>query len=523
MRTRLERDPLGTKRVPASVYYGIQTLRAVENFPISGLRLPVELVRAYALIKKAAAAANAAVGWLPRRSAAAIARACDEVVAGRFDQQFVVDVYQAGAGTSTNMNVNEVVANRANELLGARRGSYRVLRPNDHVNMAQSTNDTFPTAMRLACLMALPELTAAMRGLETSLQRAARRFARVVKAGRTHLQDAVPVRLGREFGAYAVAVRKARDAIAAHRRALGELNLGGTAVGTGLNAHPRYRLLAIAALRRWTRLPLRPAEDLMERMQSLADFARLSGSLRAYALELIRITNDLRLLSSGPNTGLAEITLPAVQPGSSIMPGKVNPGIAEMVAMVGFQVIGCDATVAAATQAGQLELNVMIPVVAYNLLSAMRLLTTSSRALAGRCIDGITADRSRCESFAQRSLALVTALNPTIGYLNAAAIAKASLATGRPALELVIERGLLAPETATRTLDPVRLSQGVEPVVRRRAREEGDAVSARVTVGRRQWRGGGSRATIRRDVTPVLTSGGLGAGAARRWRAGPVR
>ena len=461
MSTRVERDSLGTKRVPSAAYYGIQTLRAVENFPISGLRLPIEMARAYVLIKQAAAHANAATGHLKRREAAAIRRACDEALQGRFNDQFVVDVYQAGAGTSFNMNVNEVLANRANELLGARRGSYRHVRPNDHVNMAQSTNDTFPTAMRLAALMALPRLAEAMEQLEGSLRRKARRFDRIVKAGRTHLQDAVPVRLGREFGAYALAVRKSRAHVDATARALHELNLGGTAVGTGMNASSRYRLLAIRALRQRTRLPLRPAQNLMERTQSLGDFSRLSGSLRAYALELIRIANDLRLMNSGPNTGFGEIDLPAVQPGSSIMPGKVNPSIPEMVDMVGFQVLGHDATVAAATQAGQLELNVMMPVVAYNVLQAMRLLTSASRVFAARCVDGIIAHPDRCAALAHRSLALITALAPQLGYLNAAMIAKESLKTGRSIQELVIHHRLLSARSAKRLLDPFRLSRGL--------------------------------------------------------------
>ena len=422
--------------------------------------MPWEMVRAYALIKKAAASANATTGQLSRRFASAITRSCDELLRGAFTDQFVVDVYQAGAGTSFNMNVNEVVANRANELLGARKGTYKHIRPNDHVNMAQSTNDTFPTAIRLACLFALPPLVEAMQRLEGSLRKQARQLDRVVKAGRTHLQDAVPVRLGREFGAYALAVAKAREHVTVTARALGELNLGGTAVGTGMNAPPRYRRLAIGALRRWTGLPLRQAEDLMERTQSLADFSRFSGALRAYALELIRIANDLRLMSSGPNTGLGEIDLPAVQPGSSIMPGKVNPVMPEMVDMVGFQVLGHDATVAYATQAGQLELNVMMPVVAYNLLQPMHLLTNASRVLAVRCVDGISANRARCDSFAHRSLALATALNPHIGYLNAAKIAKESLRTGKSALELVLEHRLLDPSTARRLLDPHRLSRG---------------------------------------------------------------
>jgi aspartate ammonia-lyase len=461
MKTRIERDSLGTKRVPASVYYGIQTLRAVENFPISGLRMPAEMVRAMALIKKAAAHANGSLRLLPPRPAAAVRRACDEILRGRFDDQFVVDVYQAGAGTSFHMNVNEVVANRANELLGSRKGTYRPLHPNDHVNLAQSTNDVFPTAMRLACLMALPPLRSAMRQLERSFGRKARQFAGVVKSGRTHLQDAVPVRLGREFGAYALAVRKAREHLEQTARLLNELNLGGTAVGTGMNTHPRYRPLAIGALRRWTGFPLRGAEDRMERMQSLGDFARLSGSLRVYALELIRIANDLRLMNSGPNTGFAEIDLPAVQPGSSIMPGKVNPVMAELIDMVGFQVLGHDATVAFAVQAGQLELNVMMPVAAYNLLQSMRLLSSASRVFASRCVDGIRADAQRCRTFAHGSLALVTALNSRIGYLNAARVAKESLKTGKSPLELVIQHRLLNPADARRLLDPVRLSQSV--------------------------------------------------------------
>lgn len=431
----------------------------MENFPISGLRLPAEMVRAYALIKKAAAATNAEVGWLGRREAAAIRRACDEVLRGRFADQFVVDVYQAGAGTSFHMNVNEVLANRANEWLGSRRGRYQPLHPNDHVNMGQSTNDTFPAAMRLACLMMLPGLLEAMQRLETALRRKARQFASVVKAGRTHLQDAVPVRLGREFGAWAQAVRKAREHLVREAQSLGELSLGGTAVGTGMNAHPRSRSLMILWLRRWTGFPLRAGEDLMERTQSLGDFACVSGQLRAYALELIRIANDLRLLSSGPNTGLGELELPAVQPGSSIMPGKVNPVVAEMVDMVCFQVVGHDATVALATQAGQLELNVMMPVVAYNLLQAMRLLTQAGRVFAERCVAGIKANAARCEALAHRSLALVTALAPRIGYLNAAKVAKESLKTGRPIVELVTAHRLLDPRMAQRWLDPVRLSR----------------------------------------------------------------
>ncbi|MBI4323597.1 MAG: aspartate ammonia-lyase [Candidatus Omnitrophica bacterium] len=459
MATRTERDSLGARRIPADAYYGIQTFRAVENFPISGLRMPVEFVRAYAFIKKAAALANARLGLLPRRLARAIVRACEEVLRGKFAAHFVVDVYQAGAGTSFNMNVNEVLANRANELLGARRGTYRFLHPNDHVNMAQSTNDTFPTAMRLASLMKLGSLTHAMQELEGAFRRKARQFGTVVKAGRTHLQDAVPVSVGGEFGAYALAIRKSREHLNQTARRLTELNLGGTAVGTGLNAHPRYRVLALGSLRRWTGFALRPGRDLMERTQSLADFAHLSSALRDYSLELIRIANDQRLMSSGPNTGFGELTLPAVQPGSSIMPGKVNPVMPELVDMVAFQVLGHDATIAMACQAGQLELNVMMPVVAYNLLQAMHILTTASHAFATRCVGGMTVNAAQCRRYAQRSLALVTALAPRIGYANAATIAKRSLASGKPIMDLVVEQGVLSAREARRLLDPKRLAR----------------------------------------------------------------
>ncbi|MBI2884640.1 MAG: aspartate ammonia-lyase [Candidatus Omnitrophica bacterium] len=456
--TRLEQDSLGRQRIPAGAYYGIQTHRAVQNFPISGLRMPPELTRAYGLIKKAAAAANVQLKALEARKGRAIIRACDELLAGKFDAQIVVDVYQAGAGTSFNMNINEVVANRANELLGAKRGTYRFIHPNDHVNMAQSTNDTFPTAIRLAALMKLGPLNEALGELESALQRKARAFRGIVKSGRTHLQDAVPVSLGREFGAYALALAKARAQIRRLGPVIGELGLGGTAVGTGMNAHPRYRATAIAHLRRWTGFPLRQGEDMMERTESLGDVAQLSGSLRNYSLELIRIANDLRLMSSGPNTGFGEIDLPAIQPGSSIMPGKVNPVMPEMATMVAFQVVGHDATVAMAVQAGQLELNVMMPVVAYNVLQAMALLTTSTRALARRCIEGITADAARCRALSERSLALVTALAPAIGYLNAAKVAKEALAARRSLIDVVVEHGVLSRAQAARALDPRRLA-----------------------------------------------------------------
>jgi aspartate ammonia-lyase len=455
--TRTEQDSLGPKAIPADAYYGIQTYRAVENFPISGLRMPIEMVRAFGLIKEAAAMANRTVGELDARRAGAILKACNELLDGRFDDQFVVDVYQAGAGTSFNMNANEVLANRANELLGGKRGTYDRVHPNDHVNMAQSTNDTFPTAIRLACLMKRPRLLAAMGEVASALRAKGEEFRKIVKSGRTHLQDAVPVSLGREFLAYGLAIEKARARVEQAAEALTEVNLGGTAVGTGLNAPARYRELAIKQLNVRTTFGLRPAQDMQERMQSLADFAQLSGVLRGYSLELTRIANDIRLLCSGPSTALAEITLPAVQPGSSIMPGKVNPSVPEMVNQVAFQAIGHDATVALCTQAGQLELNVMMPVLSYNLLQMMHILSTSGEVFARRCIVGITANAERCRQLAQRSLSLVTSLAPKIGYQQAAKIAKESLQTGRTIEELVIAQELMPADEARRLLDPERL------------------------------------------------------------------
>lgn len=456
--TRLETDSLGTKRIPSSAYYGIQTLRAVENFPISGLRLPWSMIRATVLIKQAAAQTHQQLKLLPPRKAQAIVAACHDVLTGKLRDQFVVDVYQAGAGTSFHMNVNEVLANRAIERLRGRKGDYRMVHPNDDVNKGQSTNDVIPTAMRMACLSELPALSASLQELERAFAAKGRQFRDVVKSGRTHLQDAVPTTLGREFAAYAVAIRKCRERIEAVRPALAELNLGGTAAGTGLNAHPRYRALAVGKLRQWTRLPLKPAESLAERMQSLADFVQLSGALRVLAIELVRIANDLRLLSSGPTTGFNEIELPAVQPGSSIMPGKVNPVMPEMVTMVAYQVLGHDATVTAAAQAGQLELNVMMPVVAYNLLQSIAILTSATRQFTRRCVSGIRANREQCLNYAERSVSIATALNPRIGYAKAAEVVKEAVQSGRPIREIVVERGYLTADQARRVLDPRRLA-----------------------------------------------------------------
>src|ERR1044071_8818555 len=396
IQTRIEKDSLGEREIPIGVYYGIQTARAVENFPISGWKPFPAFVTAPVQIKKAAARANAALGALDRNIAAAIETAADEALEGKFQDQFVVDPFQAGAGTSHNMNANEVIANRAIELLGGEKGDYSIVNPNDHVNMAQSTNDVIPTAMRLAALDLAAKLMPVLDRLKTSFSEKATEFDQIVKSGRTHLQDAVPVRLGQEFGAYATAIDKNIGRITRATDEMREIGLGGTAAGTGLNATPGYRRRVVEELNQITGYDLRATGDYFEAMQSMSPFVNLSGALRTLATDVMRIANDLRLLSSGPNTGLAEINLPAVQPGSSIMPGKVNPVMAEMTNMVCFQVTGNDAVITAAAQAGQLELNVMMPVIAFDLLMSLTILTNALKALTERCIDDITANEERC-------------------------------------------------------------------------------------------------------------------------------
>ena len=443
MQFRVERDPLGELEVPADAYYGIQTARAIQNFQISGLRAPDDLVVATVLIKRAAAEANEALGRLDTRVADAILQACDEIRAGELRDQFVVDVYQAGAGTSHNMNTNEVIANRASEILGGARGEYTLVHPNDHVNMGQSTNDVFPTATRLALLMGMRPLVDAARGLASALQEKADAFAHVLKVGRTHLQDAVPMTLGQEFGGYAACIERGADDVEQAAAQLKELNLGATALGTGLNAGDDYTRVAISNLARALAVDLVPAANRFRVTQSMGDIVAYSGAMRRLAVELAKVASDLRLLASGPRAGIAEIILPAVQPGSSIMPGKVNPSIAEMVNQVCFQVIGCDATICAAGEAGQLELNVMMPVMAWNALHAQRILGNAMEALDTLCVEGIEADEARCRALLDRSTAVATALSPYIGYAKTAEIAKESVKTGRPIRELVLERKLL--------------------------------------------------------------------------------
>jgi aspartate ammonia-lyase len=452
--TRVERDPLGELRVPADAYYGVQTQRAVENFAISGLRAPAPLVTATVLIKQACARANAALGRLDASVSEAIVQAADEILSGRLRDQFVVDVYQAGAGTSHNMNANEVLANRAAEILGEPKGTYTRVHPNDHVNMGQSTNDVFPTATRLAILLVLPDVLAAATGLADALDAKAHEYARVLKTGRTHLQDAVPITFGQEFGGYAANVRHAAEELRHGGESLHELNLGATAVGTGLNAGEDFTATAIVNLSRALSLSLVPARNRFRVTQSMGDILAYSGALRRLAVEVDKIASDLRLLSMGPRAGIAEIQLPAVQPGSSIMPGKVNPSVPEMVNQVCQQVWGCDATVLAASAAGQLELNVMMPVIAWNALHASTILANAMRVLADRTVEGLRADDARARELLDRSTAVATALSPYIGYAATADIAKESVRTGRSIADIVRERKLLPDAQLADILSP---------------------------------------------------------------------
>jgi aspartate ammonia-lyase len=443
--TRTEKDPLGPLPVPNDALYGVQTVRAVQNFPISGLRPLWPLMRSQIWIKKAAALTHKETGRLDARSADAIVRAADEALDRKHDAQFIVDPYQAGAGTSLNMNVNEVLANRANEILGGKRGEYKPVHPNDHVNMAQSTNDTIPTNIRLSILAELPALVGAFETLRDALAEKGREFDHIVKAGRTHLQDAMPIRLGQEFTAYAGSIGRATRRAQEAADYLRDLGIGGSAVGTGVTVEKEYPALMNKYLRQITGLDLRVGEDRIQLMQSMGDPAAFSASLRGLAIDLSKIASDLRLMVMGPRTGINEITLPAVQPGSSIMPGKINPSIPEMVNQVCFQVIGCDTTVAIAAEHGQLELNVMMPVIGHNILLAMTILTNAARVLAERTVEGITANEEMCSYWVERSAALATALMPHIGYARAAEISKQSVKEGVLIRDLV-ERDQLLPK-----------------------------------------------------------------------------
>jgi aspartate ammonia-lyase len=458
-KVRSETDSLGAVEVPTEALYGAQTTRAVANFPISGLKASRFLIRALAMIKLAAAEANQELGLITPAQGSAIAQAAQEILDGKHHEHFVVDVFQAGAGVSLHMNTNEVLANRAGQILGEPLGSYKKIHPNDHVNYGQSTNDVFPTAMRLSTLLALEELYPVLEAIAASFSAKADEFKDILKAGRTHMQDAVPITLGQEFAAYAVAIKEAAASIRRNAVTLNSLGLGGSAVGTGLNTHPHYRAKAVAKLAKLAKLELHPAYDLRYAMQSCAPMADISGALRGLALEMIRISNDLRLLSSGPNTGFNEIYLPSLQPGSSIMPGKVNPVLPELTAMVAYQLVGNDLATSMAVQAGQLELNVMMPTMAHNTLQSITIVTNTLRELDLHCIRGITANREKANLYASSTIALATALNPYIGYRKAAELVKESVASGRSIVELAREKKLLSEEQIAEILDPKNMTE----------------------------------------------------------------
>jgi aspartate ammonia-lyase len=463
MTTRIEKDSLGELNVPAEALYGIQTERAIRNFPISGIRPHPAFVWGTVLIKKAAAITHKETGRLNTERADAIVQAADEILKGEHEGQFVVDVFQAGAGVSHHMNCNEVLANRANEILGGERGSYDPVHPNDHVNMAQSTNDVIPTAIALAALKLLPDLYSALELLAAEFSRKAADWHDIIKTGRTHLQDATPIRLGQEFSGYARAMERNAAAIRQAEADVQELSLGGTAVGTGLNAEPDYQQRVVEVIGEEGGLSVRRSNNLFYSMQSMTRFARLSGSLRDLAVDLCRIANDFRLLSSGPRTGLAEIKLPAIQPGSSIMPGKVNPVLAECLNIICYQVFGNDATIAAAAAAGQMELNIMMPAIAYNLPQSIQILANGSREFAERCVRDLEADEDMTKFWLDRNTMLATALSPRIGYAAAAEIAKEAVRTGESVPEVARRLTDLSDEELAKGLDPTPMT---EPGVR---------------------------------------------------------
>ncbi len=457
---RVEKDTMGEVRVPAQAYYGAQTQRAVENFPVSGLRFPRRFIQALGMVKWAAARVNEDLGLLEPKVADLVRRAAEEIERGRLDEEFVIDVFQTGSGTSTNMNANEVIANRAAEMLGGERGG-KEIHPNDHVNMCQSSNDVIPTTIRLAALLGIAEgLVPALEQLGEALGAKAREFDDVVKVGRTHLMDATPVRLGQEFSGYAAQVALGIERLRSAAARLGELPLGGTAVGTGLNAHPEFASGVIALLAERTGLPLREAGDHFEAQGSQDALVEASGALKLVAVSLMKIANDIRLMGSGPRAGIGELRLPSLQPGSSIMPGKVNPVIPEVVRQVAAQVIGNDAAVTIAGALGEFELNVMMPVMAHNLLQAVDLLTGAATIFREKCVEGLEADAERARSLVEQSFPIITALVPKIGYEAAADIAKEAQATGRGVREIAAERGVLPAEELDAALDVRKMTEG---------------------------------------------------------------
>lgn len=459
IKTRIEKDSLGEIQIPHNAYYGVQTQRAVHNFPVSGWKAHPVMVDAYVYIKMAAAMTNSRLGLLNKKVAGAIIKAGNEVLNGKHREHFVVDVYQAGAGTSHNMNTNEVLANRGIEILGGKRGDYKLINPNDHVNMAQSTNDTFPTAMRLASLIMVQRLLPVIKHFEKTLARKAKEFSKVIKSGRTHLQDAAPITLGQEFEGYAEITRKHYDLIASTQKHLAELGIGGTAVGTGLNTHVKYRTLMAKNLSTVSGLKLKPTRNYFEAMQSMLPFMELSSAINNFAIDMTKITNDLRLLASGPTTGFAEIIMPAVQPGSSIMPGKVNPSMAEMMNQVLYQVMGNNHTVMMCSQAGQLELNVMMPVMIFNIVWMIEILKNALKAFDDKCVAGLIADEKKCREYAEKSISIVTALNPIIGYARAAEIAKEAVKTHRSIMDVIRSKNIMPEKELNKVLDLMKLTK----------------------------------------------------------------
>ncbi len=456
---RTEKDPLGELEVPSDALYGVQTLRAARNFPISGLRPLAAFVDATVRIKRAAAITHKQTGRLDAGLADAIVSAADEVLAGQHREHFVVDPYQAGAGTSHNMNINEVLANRANEILGQPRGAYKPVHPNDHVNMAQSTNDVIPTAIRLASVTELPKLEKEVDALAAAFEAKGTEFDGVMKSGRTHLQDAMPIRLGQEFTAYAGSLRRCMRRINEAADYLRDLGIGGSAVGTGVNVEPEYPKLMVAELGKSSGVEVREGQDRIQLMQSMGDAAAFSAALKGLALDISKISSDLRLMASGPRTGLDEVTLPAVQPGSSIMPGKINPSIPEMVNQVCFQVVGNDACVSVSSEHGQLELNVMMPVIAHNILFSMAILTSMTKVFAEKCVSGIKANEAQCAYWVERSAALATALAPQIGYARAAEISKQSVKENVLIRELVKREKVLPDAEIDEVLDLRKMTE----------------------------------------------------------------
>ncbi|EOO23980.1 aspartate ammonia-lyase [Bacillus cereus BAG1X2-3] len=455
---RIEKDFLGEKEVPSAAYYGVQTLRAVENFPITGYRIHPSLITAMAIVKKAAALANIDTGYLAKDIGHEIAEAAQEIVDGKFHDQFIVDPIQGGAGTSINMNTNEVIANRALERIGYEKGEYAKISPNTHVNMAQSTNDAFPTGIHIATLMMLEELLITMEELHSAFRKKAKEFDHVIKMGRTHLQDAVPIRLGQEFEAYSRVLERDIKRIKQSRQHLYEVNMGATAVGTGLNANPTYIEQVVKHLRTFSGFPLVGAEHLVDATQNTDAYTEVSAALKVCMMNMSKIANDLRIMASGPRVGLAEIQLPARQPGSSIMPGKVNPVMAEVINQVAFQVIGNDHTICLASEAGQLELNVMEPVLVFNLIQSISIMNNGFRVFREYCIEGITANEELLKQYVEKSVGIITAVNPHIGYEAASRIAREAIETGKSVRELCLEHGVLTEEELDIILDPFEMT-----------------------------------------------------------------